>query len=452
MISTAPILTAVTGPASMPDLMPGCVLGVVGTATPDVTGVLDSALALVEQYVADRGEGVSDGRTELSVLRKWVFWLATGQFPTKGLRGAFVWTAVTTAPGWTPVAPADAQDWMIQCYTEILFEAGNEGSSGRDVCLMSGFYQWLLNIADTPVAAYRRRYKPSTPTRSSSGQDRFYSAQHSARLLAAAEELLCQAHENAQHSRGAVALQRAQVDHMVAWLLWGTGASAAALCALNITDINLQDMTITWPTAPEDAHTPEDSDSDRCGDRQNDHDDDDDDGLDSDDDDEDDEDEAEAGYGDDRDGDDAFRRSAAPAGARPRPALVQPLPPPLVEVLGAYLREVRPGLATPDGRLLANPHGQGDGKHLTARRVQDITKGLAAKAKLLSLPGAHTPQRWKRAYAMRILEAPLGSMIPLMKLEDRSAYVGLERLYGSSQPDLHTVSIEDVFGPARHAG
>jgi len=428
MTSTAPLLPAIIGPATTPDRAL-----TVGPATPDVSVVLDIALTQVEQYVATQKRG----RTELSAVRKWVFRLATGQLPPTGPRGAFVWTPVAPAPGWTPVAPAGAQDWMFQRYREELFEAGIiQGTSARDICLLSGFYQWLLNSHDTPVAAYRRRYKPSTPARGSSGQDRFYSAQHSARLLAAVAERVCEARGNARQPRGAAALQRAQVDELVAWLLWGTGASAEALCALNITDIDLQAMTITWRTTPEDGASPVDIDSVDDG---------------SDDDSEDDSD-------DDSDDDDQGREDGVvrvsagqPARARRRPVRVQPLPPALVEVLRAYLRDVRPTLDEADGRLLVNPHGQGDNKHWTARTVQRTTRDLAEQVELMSLPGAHNPKRWRQAYAMRILEAPRGSMIALMKLEDRSAYVGLERLYSTPQPDLDAVSIEDVFGPAQRA-
>ena len=141
----------------------------------------------------------------------------------------------------------------------------------------------------------------------------------------------------------------AEVEHVIAWLLWGTGAGAAAICALHRDDIDLDARTITW--------------------RQ----------------------------------DDSER--------------VQPIPAALAAVLAGYLREVWPQLRIRDGRLLLNPHGQRRlGKTYLPREVQKLTRRLAQDAGIDHLPGRHTPTRWAKTYAKRILDTPTGSLITLLQL------------------------------------
>ena len=68
-----------------------------------------------------------------------------------------------------------------------------------------------------------------------------------------------------------------------------------------------------------------------------------------------------------------------------------------------------------------------------------MTAGLAGS------PGGHAPRRWSKTYAQRILDAPQGSLITLLWLEGRRAWVGLERTYGTTKPNTSGLTVDDVY-------
>lgn len=384
-----PLPLAASGSAPAPTAPP---TATDATTQPAVSALLEHAAELIDSFLSHREATGSDPNTvrcERTTLTKFCFWLATGRLPERGYRGKLVFAADQAEPGWTPVAPADADSGLVIDYRDTLFEAGaSEGTRYREVLQLGHFFTWLTGSADNPVSQSKARVKyRAVPTDTSSRHDSYYTAHDVTRLLRASRHLLMTARASRDTAEKRRAWHTAEVDHLIAYLLWGTGATAAAVCALRTGDIDLARATITWRHADTGKTIAVD--------------------------------EAET--------------------------VTQPIPAALVQVLRDYLIDVRPQLGIRDDRLLVNPCAQSKHKTCRPREVQRMTKRLAAAAGLDTDGGAHTPSRWSKSYAKAILDAPNASLITLMWLQGRRTWAGLERTYGTTKPNTSGITLDHVY-------
>lgn len=357
-----------------------------------VPELLEHVAELIDSFLAHRtatGSDVNTVRCERTTVTKFCFWLATGRLPERGYRGRLVFAADAAEPGWQPVAPGDAGAGLVIDYRDTLFEAGaSEGTRYREILQLGHFYTWLTGRKDNPVSQSKAQVKyRAVPTDTSDRHDSYYTAEDMVRLLRASAEMRAAAQADREGTGQRRRWLAAEVDHLIAYLLWGTGAPATAICALHVTDIDLAGRTITW------------------------------------------------------------RHDASEEDAAVGPALdavTQPIPAGLVRVLTDYLLDVRPELAIGDDRLLVNPTAQSTARAYLPRVVQRLTKRLAAAAGLDTAAGAHTPSRWTKTYAKAILDAPNASLITLMWLQGRRAWNGLERTYGTTKPHTSGITLDHV--------
>lgn len=230
-----------------------------------VSDALAHSLDLMERFLAHRGGGgrgrESDTvRTERTSISKHCFWLATGRLPDKGPRRQLLLHADTTQPGWVPLTPEDADRITIIDYRDHLETVDTaQATQYREILQLGHFYRWLTGSAEHPVALAAETVKDRTPPRdTSSRHDEFYTTDASRRLLEASLRRVtdARAHRHTQLADNPETTATspaettqwlsAEVDHVIACLLWGTGAAAAAICALHRDNIDLDARTITW--------------------------------------------------------------------------------------------------------------------------------------------------------------------------------------------------------------
>ncbi|MGN6131230.1 MAG: hypothetical protein ACTHOK_12910, partial [Nocardioidaceae bacterium] len=362
------------------DLPPA--LGPLPAGVAAVAEAFSHSWALLEAYLqapaadGSRGNAKATVGTEVIAVRKHLFWLVTGRLPERGRQRHFNFHADHAVPGWTPLVPEDVEDLTIVDYLDALSATVAPTTRNREHGQVSKFYRWLTGSEDHPAQGARALLDnpPAEPV--TSRQDGFYTAAESACLLRASRDLLTAARAlNTGTKADRKEWLGAEVDHVLAWLLWGTGVDAAAILALAVTDLDLEAATITWgPTSRAEDSTDEQTASPSGGEA----------------------------------GDDV--------------ELVQSIPSALVAALEDYLTRVRPHLGIRGDRLLANPRAPGGGAVYRLRVAQDLTHRLAEATGLDKLPGRHTPSRWCLTYSHRIMEAPRGSMITLMWLHGRRSW------------------------------
>lgn len=360
---------------------------------PQVAQVLDHARGLIEAFLEHRtaaGRDPNTVRCERTTVTKFCFWLATGRLPAAGYRGKLSFEAAAPQPGWTPLRPEDTDARLVVKYRDALCAGGvSEASRYRDVLQLGHFFRWLTGTNDNPVTEAKKNVRHRTvPTDTHARHDSFYTAEDTATMLRASAELTAATRGRCDDD-DAVARREwlsAEVGHLVLLWLWGTGASAAAICSLRVSDLDLEAGTVTW------------------------------------------------------------RKSDAEPGSDQAPDTVtQPLPAALVAAVADYLTRVRPQLRITDDRLIVNPAAQSKGRDYLPREVQRLTKRIAEAADLGDEPGGHSPGRWAKTYAQRILDSDRGSLVTLLWLHGRRAWVGLERTYGVAKSATSSVSIDSVY-------
>ena len=373
---------------------------------------------LLEAYLVFRG-GAGRGKEtptvacERTTVSKHLFWLVTGRLPARGAQRHLVLQADHATPGWVPLLPEDADDATLTDYKHVLYAAKMASSTRqRELGQLVAFYTWLTGSEDNAAARVRKRKRKrsSSSTKTlTSRQDGFYTPAETRALLQASQDRVNDARAHKADSKTArKKWLAAEVDHVVAWLLWGTGAGATPIARLDITDVDLKGAALAWrrtqgeategDTTPSDTENPESP-----------------------------------GNTEDRAGTGAEVRGEV---------LTQPIPAALVAALEHYMLQVRPHLGISGGRLLVNAF---TADVYLPRNVQNVTKRLAKATGLDQLPGEHTPARWRTTYSHRIMEAPGGSKITLMWLHDRSSWNGLEKAFGVTTPGTSDLRIDDVY-------
>lgn len=79
-----------------------------------------------------------------------------------------------------------------------------------------------------------------------------------------------------------------------------------------------------------------------------------------------------------------------------------PLPPVYVELMGWYLRDVRPFLPLSD-RLFANPRSLLQGAHRGATNGKTLERVVQRYGQMAEVEGPHLPHRWRHTYATYLL-------------------------------------------------